>query len=233
MNASVPRFLLVFALASSTVFACASKGDAPSTNTGDAVTPKPPPDEAAATDEVPATECVLELELDSHHSLLEEHRSHAAQPDFHERIEAGAIGAGFHAVKVTESISAGGKPVLWFSEDHTKVVVDETLASALTHVDATRLSAGERVRVGALTAAGREGLGGRGWVELMLRAHVVGTWIHIGSQVCLSAERETEADGYRVSVDGEHTYFTNEKNVDPVHFDVTIAPDGTVEVIGR
>lgn len=239
MKDCVSRQLLAFTFVACAAVGCAAKSDPSSpANTGAAVKPDPapstaPPEPANDPATEPVGDCVLRLELDSHASLLEEHRSHAAVDDFHPGIEAAAVAPGFHPALATAALTVSSRPALWFTADYARVVVDETLASALQAVDATRLGAGETKRIGTLTAKAREGLGGRGWVELLLRAHVIGTWIHIGSQLCLSAERESEADGYRVAVDGEHTYFTNEENVEPIHFDVAIASDGAVTVIGR
>lgn len=97
-----------------------------------------------------------------------------------------------------------------------------TLARGHTQVDATKLSTGEAKPVGEPV----DDVRGVAMVEALLRSNTILSWIHIGSELCLS-----EADGV-VAVEGTHTYFTNEENVVPIAFDVRLV-DGVITVTGR
>lgn len=67
-------------------------------------------------------------------------------------------------------------------------------------------------------------------VELLLRARIIATYVHLGSEV--TRERSTTHDGrFLGHYTGVHTYFTNEKVEQPFAFEVEI-DDGTIAVTG-
>ncbi|MCP4807970.1 MAG: hypothetical protein GY913_32185 [Proteobacteria bacterium] len=97
------------------------------------------------------------------------------------------------------------------------------LAKGHTQVDATRLSEGEVGTVGPAVDEVR----GLALAEALLTSNTILSWIHIGSELCL-----TEVEG-GVHVKGTHTYFTNEENVVPIEFDVRVDEAGLITVVGR
>jgi len=54
--------------------------------------------------------------------------------------------------------------------------------------------------------------------------------VHIGSELCLLSEETDEDGNYEAHLTGEHTYFTNEENVDPLDFVVRIGAEGLISV---
>ncbi|MEM6994508.1 MAG: hypothetical protein AAF721_28590 [Myxococcota bacterium] len=201
--------------------------------------PADPPAEPSAEPSKPAANtpsCATKLSLSSSTSLLEEHRGHTRVDDFHTKIDAVPIEPGFVPVKATAAITVAradeDHPLLYFTPDFERVVLDAALAGPMQVVEATRMSAGDEAPVGVLTAAGREALAPARWVELLLRARIIGTWVHLGAELCVAAPR-VEGDRTVVDVDGTHTYVTNEDRTEPVRFSVSFGADGTVAVTGR
>lgn len=166
-------------------------------------------------------------------SVLNEHRGRGCSVrDFHEAYPAEAIGPGHAPVRAVERFRVDGRPLFFFRPDGSAVVVDATRASDLTVADATRLGAGQEVRVGRLAPATVAALGPREAVKLLLQAEAVRTYWHLEADLRLVAEREGPG-GYEVDVDGEHVYYTNQRNEAALSFTVRVADDGTVTVGGR
>ena len=121
--------------------------------------------------------------------------------------------------------------MLWFTPDKTQVVVDAAVLSDLSVVDATSLRPGERHRVGTIEARARQALDGLQWVEFLLRARAIGTFVHIGSQLCVTP-LQAPAGWFTARIEGTHTYFTNQENVEPIRFEVSIDDAGVITVTG-
>ena len=65
----------------------------------------------------------------------------------------------------------------------------------------------------------------------LIAARVIATYVHIGAELCIVDEQDGPA-GYQARVTGQHTYFTNDKHVEPLAFTVTIDPAGVIAVRG-
>ena len=115
------------------------------------------------------------------------------------------------------------------SPDRTAYGVDRKILSELTVVDTTSLSKGETSKVGRLLRADAPPLD---VVRCLIQADVLLTWAHIGSEVRLFAP-EQDGPRWHVDVDGTHTYFTNEENVDAFAFRVSLGDQGVISVVGR
>jgi hypothetical protein len=125
------------------------------------------------------------------------------------------------------------RPLLWFDADRSNAWVDETcFATDLEVVDATRLQAGERREIGRAVPSLRAKMGPRKLAAFLLRAEVVRIYGHIGGHVRLEEERR-EGDTWVGSFRGEHTYFTNQKNVAPLAFEIRLDAAGAMSVVGR
>jgi len=196
-------------------------------------TPQPAPvkaDEAEPPAE--ASECLELISIDHADSVLSEQRrvgEHVA--DFHDRYPAEYIDPdSFVPVEAVEGYRIGGTPLLWFNADKTAVVVNAAVLSELVVADATRMRAGDRAVVGQLTELGRGKIAGIELVKFLIRARAIATYVHMGSELCLTAESETAA-GYAAHFTGEHTFFTDQKHTESFAFDVSIANDGVITVI--
>jgi hypothetical protein len=176
--------------------------------------------------------CLARWQIEASASVLNEQRG-AGPPweDFPRRYAAAAIAAGYSPVKTVERFRFQAQPLLWFTPDKRDAVLDTRFSSGLEAVDVPRLGPGERKVLGALRAEAARALAPREILEFLLRADLLRTYWHIGSELCL--ERESSADGgYRAELSGEHVYFTNEENHDPLAFAVEIGADGVVAVTG-
>lgn len=213
---------------------------------GEPSQPQPAADAAAAesapaskpvTKTTPApTPCLARYSFDMDGSVLEEQRKRRGAPrwdDFAKRYDAAYLDPDSdQPVKVVESFQIGQTPLLWFRADLSEAVVNAAVLEALTVVDGTRIRPGERAQIGALTELGLGKIGGRELAHFLLRADVVHTYVHIGSSVCL-VEESTGPDGsYRGRFTGEHTYFTNEENVDAFGFWLELDAEGKLFIEG-
>jgi hypothetical protein len=198
-------------------------------------TPVEPREEPPVTPpQSPAVDCLARYSLGQTSVLDEQRRRGGAKrwDDFAERYPAAAIDpATHHAVEVVADYRVNDSPVLWFTPDFADAVVDAAMLGELTIVDATRLRIGERVEIGTVTAAGRTVLDGRRLAEFLLKSDAIQTYVHIGSTLCLLTEVEDE-NGYRAEFTGEHEYYTNEENHDPLAFSLEMAGDGRIVITG-
>ena len=192
-----------------------------------------PEAEANAVSDAPT--CIARYSFDSSRSVIEEQRQKAGPArwdDFVKAYDAADLEPDAqHPVELVSEFRVGDAPLLWFLADYSKAVVDAAVLTKLTIVDGTGIGVGEREVIGALTERGRAGIGGRELAHFLLKAGVIQTWIHIGSEVCLIDERD-DGDGYRGEFIGEHTYYTNEENVDRFGFVVEIDAAGTIAITG-
>lgn len=169
-------------------------------------------------------------------SVLDEQRRRggaARWDDFAERYPAATIDpARHHAVELVEGSKFEGRALLWFTPDFAGAVVDEAVFGDLEVVGATELTLGERAEIGTLRPAAQGKLTGRELVAFLMRARVIGTYIHIGSTMCLRAE-SSEADGsYRAELTGRHEYYTNEENIEAFAFVFELGADGAMAITG-
>jgi hypothetical protein len=209
--------------------------DAPPTSQKIETSPERPPMIAEPDVTLPSpTACLARYELGSK-SVLDEQRSRGGASrwdDFPKRYPAAAIDAAtHHAVEAVSAYRIADAPLLWFTPDFRDAVVDSSVLGELTVVDATRLGVDERVELGVLTERGRTQLRGRELTEFLLRSDAIQTYVHIGSTLCLITEVD-EPSHYRAELTGEHEYYTNEENHDPLAFSLEIAADRRIVITG-
>jgi len=168
----------------------------------------------------------------SHTSLLDEQRQVGTAPlgDFQTTFRAVAVDrANMRPMETTAGFQVSGAPVFWLSAAGDAVVVDHTVFTELSVVDAIRLREGQRKELGQLLQP--EAIEPRRLAELLLTADAILTWGHIGSELTLVGE--SNDDGWTGVFDGSHTYFTNEKNVVPIGFAMHVDTEGRISVTGR
>jgi hypothetical protein len=210
------------------------------------VEPSPSPTVEAPAE---AVTCLARYAFDSDSSVLAEQRRRggaARWNDFATRYPAAYLDPDVdHPVERLARFEIGATPLLWFTADFSEAVVNAAVLGELKVVDATGLGVGESIEIGALTELGRGHLHGRAWQrepnpagfggrelsEFLLAAGVVQTFVHIGAQLCLLAEVDDEA-GYRARFTGEHEYYTQAANFDPLGFELTIAATGRITIVG-
>lgn len=175
-------------------------------------------------------ECLETLQA-GRDSVLDEHRGKGVNvPDFAKQYRAASIDPdSFTAVELVKDYQIGKTPLLWFVADLSEVVVNAAVLSDLNVAEVMRLTAGTPTSIGTLTELGRGKIAGREMLKFLIHARVIGTYVHIGSDLCIAHEGETSG-GYLARVSGTHTYFTNKKNVDPVHFEFRMGDAGQLEI---
>ncbi|MBN1774696.1 MAG: hypothetical protein JXB32_25770 [Deltaproteobacteria bacterium] len=181
--------------------------------------------------------CRAFWKIDSGDSYLDEVRGRlrATMNDFQTVFAAVEVGG-----EGQEPLEAGGafriadRPLLWFDGGRNAVVVDAAHFTDLQAFDVPRacLEAGKELPVGRFLSLGSGALSPRQLVEFLIRAGVLQTFWHVGSELCLRGEVETPA-WYEAEFDGVNVYFTNEENRDPFAFAVRVAPDGAVTLVTR
>ena len=178
--------------------------------------------------------CILKLETSRHQSVLEEQRQTGPPADDFQRVFAAEPidAATYSPVKVVARFTLGGAPLLWFTPDRRRAVLNAKAFGDLQMIDAPRLDAGETKTIGKMTPTGAAQLDGRAVLEFLIGAEIIQTYWHIGAELCLRTEDQGPA-GYRAEIDGVHIYYTNEENRDPVRFQFMLSPDGTLTITGR
>lgn len=155
----------------------------------------------------------------------------AAQEERNRTLRAAKLPvAGYNPVALPEA-AWRGRALLYRGDAAREIVVDASAFSTLKRPDAARLKAGEEIRVGQALRA--ELLEPRFLLPFLLHGEIVQTYWHTDSRLDLSAAEER---GNRVcyQFNGEHHYYTNEKNTGKLHFSIcTDAKSGEIFVIGR
>ena len=140
------------------------------------------------------------------------------------------------ALKGYEPIDAAylkmqGRPLLFRSIQKKEVVVSDADFSSLLRADATRITPGEEVAIGR--ALKDELLAPSFLLPLLLKGQILITYWHTDADIRLTGE---SASNGRICYEfkGEHHYYTNEKNTDPLSFAVCVeAKSGQISVLGR
>lgn len=191
--------------------------------------PAPPPVAAPQEPPVPATPCLARLSIDHASSVLaEQRRVGPPAPDFPTRYRAVDLDPDVQVpVEAVRQFQIGQTPLLWFTADRTEAVVNAAVLTDLTVADLTQAAPGTRVEIGQLSELGLGHIDGRALVEFLLRARVIATYAHLGSELCLVEERNGP-EGYRARFTGSHTYVTSRRHVAPLAFTVTVDADGRI-----
>ena len=145
------------------------------------------------------------------------------------------------AVKITDemervphlaSYSMDGKPLLAIDRAHQRVVVNESFFGELKRPDVTRMRAGESVAVGKIIEP--KLLEDPGFlVSFLIESQLIETYQHLEATIKLKGEKNTP-ESFVAGFEGTHIYFTNDRNEDPIRFNVTIdKKTGEILVLGE
>lgn len=206
--------------------------EVPSASTPTRIATKPAPTPSAST--ASPTKPGKKFELGNRSYLVEQReRFDPDMSDWQTEISAEPITKAHSPLTCFDQSALLGSPVFFFTPQGDKLVVDVTAFSKLIPVNATRLSKGEQRTIGTLLRTAPKAL----WnidtlVEALLRADVIRSYLHIGSELRVVGAGAIEPAGQRLELSGEHRYFTNEENIEPLHFSVDLLGDGTIVVMG-
>jgi hypothetical protein len=114
----------------------------------------------------------------------------------------------------------------------TKHALEPGAFADLKEVDATSLSAGQRLPVGRVVKksllANPHAL-----VRLLVESGQIGTYVHVESELRYADETDSPAR-YRTKLTGHHVFYTNQRNQQGLTFAVEIdKSSGRIEVIGQ
>lgn len=124
-----------------------------------------------------------------------------------------------------------GRPLLFRSMQKKEVAVSEADFSILTRPDVTRIAPGDEVVIGR--ALKDELLDPAFLLPFLLKGQILITYWHTDAEIRLTGESESNG---RICYEfnGEHHYYTNEKNTDPLSFAVCVeAKSRQISVVGR
>ncbi len=190
--------------------------------------------QAGTSAEVPSTPGSMDpFTLTSSASVLHEQRQLGPRADdFQKSFPAATIDpATMRAVQATAAFQIQDQPLLWFSADRTRAVLDARYFEALTQADATRISSGQKLTLGKIKPAARV-LPPATLARFLMTSGIILTFAHIESTLRLEKETTSSEGRYEARFTGSHLFFTNERNERPLAFLVVIEPDGTLVLEG-
>lgn len=178
--------------------------------------------------------CVAEHTVEHEASPLAELRELGGwRDDFQDRFPAAVIDPEHQRpVTAAATLRLDGQPIAWFTPTLDAVVLDGAAFAPLRRADATRLLVGERQVVGRVTARARQALGDRAVIELLLRVGAIGSYWHLGADLCLTAE-QAHHGAYHATFEGVHQYATDRDREAAFAFAVEIDAEGEIAVTGR
>jgi hypothetical protein len=140
-------------------------------------------------------------------------------------------------VTATARLRLQGQPIAWFSPMLDAVVLDGAAFAPLRRADATTAEAGVRQVVGRVVPRAREAMGERTVLELLLRIDAIQSYWHVGADLCLTSELETNGT-YRAELQGVHHSVAPRRALGSrtletrFVFAVEIDPEGEISVEG-
>ena len=123
------------------------------------------------------------------------------------------------------SFQVSGQPVFWYSKSKGAPVVDERVSTGFSQVQLATLTVGESRELGQL----RKQVDPVALAVALIRTELVMTYVHIEATMAIAKVNQTK-DGVEVFFRGEHVYYTNEENRDPLAFVIRVDDQGRVTV---
>jgi hypothetical protein len=119
-----------------------------------------------------------------------------------------------------------GSPVFWLSKSESKPVVDRSVLTDLTVVDVFSLATGDEKLIGSVVKK----VDPVALATALIQAQVIMTYVHIESLLTLDKKEKREG-GLALHFSGEHVYYTNEENRDPLAFIIVIMDSGSIKLL--
>jgi hypothetical protein len=126
----------------------------------------------------------------------------------------------YKPVASLEKYSGSGMIIIGRNEKLRRVAVEASLFSELKRADATRNTSG-RFLIGTYKDPALKIMKPRELAGFLIESQIINTFWHVESFICLVSEEESPA-AYTAHYKGDHIYFTNSKNQDPLDFTITI-----------
>lgn len=178
---------------------------------------------AWASGSASALGCEVEWSIDPEGTLFAEaNRKGIRVPDHPAHLPAAAPDPKQHTP--LSALTVGDKSAVWAQKDGA-LFVDQALFGALTVARATQIEAGEVMKVGRIANPSAVD-DSTTLIRQLVSSNIIMTFAHTGSKLCVRATPTG------VLVNGTHTYYTHEENVDELSFSVDIDPTGLITVTG-
>lgn len=111
--------------------------------------------------------------------------------------------------------------ILLRAPDAIEVAVNKKYFSDLTRQDVTRGLFRQAGLIGTATPLALKAFTPRQILTLLLQYQIIMTYAHIEADLCLISEQAQNGQ-YSATLTGEHTYYTNSRNVSSFAFDFTL-----------
>jgi hypothetical protein len=167
------------------------------------------------------SKCIAEYTIDRQTNPWQGFTGSYAEEEASKTVKAGEIdGKEFAPLPSLARFTINGTVLIGRSEKKRQVILNGKYFSEFKRGDATRGDPKPEI-LGTYKDKGFKLLPPRQLVEFLLYAHLVTTYWHIESNLCLTKEESNEAS-YKAFFSGSHTYFTNNKNTDPLSFSIAV-----------
>ncbi len=122
-------------------------------------------------------------------------------------------------------------PLLVRLKDAPNVVINSRYFSALIKADVTKAIPGQPQPIGYFVDTEFKRLSARQLVIFLIESQIITTYWHVEAELTLTGEDDSP-DFYQTRFEGQHIYFTNERNESKLDFTVRInKQDGRMEVL--
>jgi hypothetical protein len=180
----------------------------------------------------PMGDCKVQLTVMRGDSPWQGYTSSAAEEQHGKHVRSAAITSAYELLARLAKYAPDGRALLAIDRAKKEVLVSAAHFSEIERRDATRISAGERLKLGTVTDKGLLGRP-RELVLFLLDAQLIETYWHLEAQLCLVDEKD-EQTRYRAHFTGVHRYCTNSCHNDSYAFAVEIdKTDGSMYLLGN
>jgi hypothetical protein len=124
-------------------------------------------------------------------------------------------------IKPIKGLVPANEIILLRAPDSVEVTVNKKYFGDLTRQDATRAAFTQGGLIGTATPHSLKIFTPRQILALLLQYQVILTYAHIEADICLTRE-QTQNGLYSAALTGEHTYYTNSRNVSSFGFEFTL-----------
>ena len=124
-------------------------------------------------------------------------------------------------IKAIKGLVPANEIILLRAPDSVEVTVNKKYFGDLTRQDATRGAFTQGGLIGNATPHSLKIFTSRQILALLLQYQVILTYAHIEADICLIRE-QTQNGLYSAALTGEHTYYTNSRNVSSFGFEFTL-----------
>ena len=150
-------------------------------------------------------------------------------------VEATVLDPAWAKLDTLANYAIDGDPLISIDRKNRRVHLSAVhFSGSFERIDATRIAAAARKLCGYVKASSPLLKQPGNLVRFLLQSHLIRTYMHLESNLHLIREVHSEDGRFVSQWQGEHVYFTNERNVSSIQFSVILdARTGMIEVAGN